>query len=241
MKTTILTALAVICAGYAHAAVIVTTEKYANTTPTDGNTWNKFTTIANLSNTDYANASQGHATFSVPTDTAAKGGGTAILNNGLGQANENSSPGSSFFDVNAPNRYLIDLGSAQSIFAFNSYSWHVDARQNQAYTLYGSTTLLSAGSGIASANLVSTGWNFVGSVTTSYSTATPGQVGVSFTDNLGGSIFTARYVLVDVLQAGGSSFIGEFDVVTVPEPSSVALLGFGLLAACLRGRRRRLP
>jgi hypothetical protein len=224
------------------AAVVVTTEKYANTTPTDGATWDKFTTIANLSSTDYADASQGNATISIPTANALQAGvNPSIALDGAGQANDNEVAGSMFFDAAAPNRFLIDLGSEVEVSSFSAFAWHSESRQDISITLYRSSTLLNADETITDgAGLVDEGWAGIQTVSTDYwgTDATAGQVGVQFTDT-SGTLFTGRYLLVDVEPAGGSAFMTEFDVQVIPEPSSILLFGMGSLLALAGSSYRR--
>ena len=235
----------------AQASIIINVEAY-NTTANPTTVWDHFTTIRNLSNTDYVDASQSTWTYvdnnensSYTSDTGqsftpnswplANGFPPSNLNNGVGQTGDDDAEASNWgFDF-----MTIDLGEVVNVTEFNSYTWANGSRQDQGYTLYYSAADIAPTTG---GDLV--GWTSLGSVATTYWTETSvgHQIGVSFSDT-GGTLASARFLLMAV--STGSTgytdgFFGEVDVLTaVPEPGSLLALGCLIgSGALLRSRRR---
>lgn len=205
-----------------------------------------FTTIPNPSSTDYADVHSGNGvTVALTTSAPTAQNNLNDLIDGTFQQNNNDAGRSIFFHA-LPDQILMNLNGSVNITQFNSYSWHTDTRQNQVYDLYSSNAATAPNSGdsfTSPALLEGAGWSLLGSADTTYSTATPGQIGVSFAGSSGGTIATARYLLVSIHEGTGeNSFLGEFDVnasaVAAPEPSSFLLAALSAVPLFLLRRRR---
>lgn len=73
-------------------------------------------------------------------------GGLAALNDGRLPANEDQPNRNFFFNANSQGgRLLLDLGKTIAIKEINTYSWHRDVRAAQIYTVYGSDSVVAAG------------------------------------------------------------------------------------------------
>ncbi len=239
----ILLGLAVSATATSHATIVIYQSQGTNSTAqvyglftnnvpsnsaTDAGTYGTFTTVLG-------------SVFSSALLTNANNG---PLQNGADVLNE------SVVGDNNPNqnqiRFRMDLGTDQRIAQINSYSRYDQgqssgggARTHQRFTLY------VAPDGVANPNDPTTaGWVNLGSVDTEANGWFGGTEGVSFQDT-SGVIGMYRYVLWDT-QGGWSgnynlgTFYGEFDVVTIPEPSALALLvGGGLLLRRVASRHER--
>jgi len=177
------------------------------------------------------------ATGTTVSDIHAGGGNGAsglLIDGGIGNLGFNQG------GVNGSNggglTILIDLGSSQSLGIVNVFSAGSGAdniRQNQIYTVFGSNdpasviTDTSTFTPLASVDTVASG---------------PGNLGFGLTsvDLQGASFQFLLFETAPVSSAGGgeTSIIHEIDVfAAVPEPSSLALLAFGLFPLLKRQRR----
>ena len=157
----------------------------------------------------------------------------SIGNLGFNQGGVNGSNG---IDSNGGNlTILIDLGSSQSIGIVNVFSAGSAAaniRQNQIYTVFGSND---------PASVITDTSTFTPLV--SVDTLTPGPAGdlgfgLTSVDLQGNSFQFLLFETTNVSAANETSIIHEIDVFApVPEPSSLALLAFGLFPLLKRQRR----
>jgi hypothetical protein len=193
--------------------VIITTQKIGPGDPS----WNSFTCIPNPSAFDYADASQKHGvTFTALAPLAPPSAAVTVLNDGKGQINNNSTAGSLFFaDKSKGNRILIGLNGLQPVYQVNTYSWHKFGRKNQRHELFYNTSISPTD---PKAEPLGNDWVSLGSVDTSYTRKSDGQVGVSYTGSDGNVIAKARHLLLKVNFA--PCFYGEIDVVTGVKTSS---------------------
>ena len=150
-----------------------------------------------------------------------------------GGVNAGNNPGSLSF--------LIDLGEIESIGIVNIFSSGSalgSVRQNQSYTLYGSTDTASVVSDLSTFTSLIT----VNTLTDPDITGPTGTNVFGLTSvDLQGAEFQFLLLQADAVgTAGGgeSSLFQEIDVFqAVPEPSSLALFGLGSLAMAFRRRR----
>lgn len=193
-------------------------------------TENSFPTITGISNTDTA------AGISVTRDLT---GGNFIATTTTDGAYGTG------FDSNAPNttaaaavtpRYKIDLGSSIEIATVNSYSYGdgTGRRAEQIFTLYGSNNAAAD----TSFDETDGNWTAIASVD---SGNTPGGVnyGASSITDINESYQYIMWVTTFINQANANNqehtIWKEFDVIAVPEPSSV---GLAMASALLLGTRR---
>jgi hypothetical protein len=196
-----------------------------------------FPTIAPPSCTDYADASQHHATIRVAEGKLAPDSGPVeLLLDGKGQSNADSPHESVFFANNQKGKVLLDLGKAVQVRKINSFSWHTcatvpvetdryDTRATQHYNLYG-----YAGDHPPPSedDLVSAGWTLISRVNTDAFFSVPPvknrpkQQGVSIMA-ANGDVGRYRFLLWDVhpthvipfpphSEQDQNTFFGEVDV-----------------------------
>jgi hypothetical protein len=221
-----------------NAAVIITGARESATPSTSG--------YFNFSSPDQTYASSGnYSSNPVPTNSNTDlangilptllsgnltGGSLANLTNGPAQTNDNQASASAY--SNTPITFRIDLGSDRAIAQFNSYTWQSGiGRAQQTYNLLAAPasvsdpTNLSLYTTIASVNTFST-----------MSFTVAGQQGVSIRSDTG-TLGTYRYIVVQDATNNGS-FYGEFDVVAVPEPTTLGLLAASIVCVAICRRRR---
>lgn len=234
----LLCALAAIAASSSQAAVIITGASVTSSPSTSG--------YFNFSSADSTYASSGNYTSNpVPTNSSTdlaegilptilsgslSGGSLSNLTNGSAQTNDNDAGASAFSD--SPITFRIDLGSDKAIAQFNSYTWQAGiGRAQQTYTL------LAAASSVADPTNLSlyTTIASVNTFSTMAFTTSPAQQGVSIRDDAG-ALGTYRYIVIQDSTPNGS-FYGEFDVVAVPEPSTLALLAASVVCGVIYRRR----
>ncbi|MEM1223368.1 MAG: right-handed parallel beta-helix repeat-containing protein [Verrucomicrobiota bacterium] len=197
-------------------------ERVLTATETTGADWAGFSTVPNLSVSDFGDAASTNG-VSVTAIGSLKTSGATVeaLLDGAGQPNWDDPATSVFWDdEGTTNRFLIDLNGLQEIEAFNSYAWHRKARQNQDYVLYASVDVIAPASDGPDSELESEGWVKLGEIKTDYDT--PGdnsgaaQVGVSFQWE---NAISIRHLLVsDNREGGNQTFWAEFDVVKKEQP-----------------------
>lgn len=180
-------------------------------------TWNTFTSISNLSDSDYAdvNSANGVTVSVVAGDLGTGSGDVNKLLDGSGQNRSSNSASSVLFTSDTTTaRILVDLQSVQSVYQLNTYSWHLSTQQNQVYDLYYSTEssapISTTAGATDSVELVVNGWIPLGSADSDYDTNTAGQVGVSW--SLASAPLDARYFLFDIKDP--QAFWGEIDILT---------------------------
>ncbi len=231
--------LAGMTASATHAALIITAARVSTSPSSSG--------YFDFSSPDQTYASSGtYASNPVPTNSSTdlangilptilsgtlSGGSLTNLTDGPAQTNDNDAGASAWSD--SPITFRIDLGSDKAIAQFNSYTWQSGiGRAQQTYTL------LAAPASVADASNLAL-YTTIASVNT-YSTAgftVAGQQGVSIRSDTG-TLGTFRYFAIQDSTFNGS-FYGEFDVVAVPEPSTVAAaLGLTALLGWSVVRRR---
>jgi len=236
-------AVGLLAAPGANAAPIATVEAFDTGVGPSSAAWSLLT--KNPSNSDYLDASQSTWTKGTGPDSYTSDTGQSItppimannlwasnLNDGVGQTSDWDIPASNW----GPGFITIDLGSVVDVAEFNSYSWTNQSRQDQGYTLHYS----AAGSAPSTSGvLADDGWISLGSVATTFwpDTASGHQIGVSFTDDAGGKLASARFLLMSLVGDYTNGFFGEVDVVLVPEPATMGLLALGGIAM-LRRRKR---
>jgi len=193
----------------------------------------KFPSIEPPSSKDFADASNGRATVSVPRGVlAADSGVPGVLLDGAGQSALDAPKESTFFKNETTGMLMLDLGSAIQVSRVNSYSWHQNTanrlRAVQKYTLYG-----YAGDTAPSVEgpLAKNGWVFIARVNTDefFKVTTqanrPAQQACSIS-SARGTLGRFRYLLLDVqptLNEGSiflnNTFFGEIDVYGEPAGS----------------------
>jgi hypothetical protein len=148
--------------------------------------------------------------------------------------------GTGIFD-NLYVRYSADL---QSNVAPNSTINLGGAGQNQVITL--PSALLLSNNGLANSTLNVTGATISGAdaayfATTGFSPAglLAGSGSTSFGVNFLGGEFERDYNAILTLQTDIGSFTFDLQAAVVPEPSTAAILGFGVVGMGLVSRRRR--
>ena len=191
-------------------SVVVTSESL-----TDGS-WN-FTTIPRPSNGDYLDQASGHGcTISIASGT--QHGASApvtVLNDGAVQANNNDTSRSFFFADATSGMLLADLKSTVTITAINTYSWHIDTRAMQNYTLYASAAATAPS---VTGDLIANGWTQLATVNAG---PTNTQVGVNI-KGTGNSVGSYRFLLFKVDPSYlnyYTTFFGEIDVWTNLPPT----------------------
>ncbi|MFC7337694.1 PEP-CTERM sorting domain-containing protein [Haloferula chungangensis] len=205
----------------AHAATVTTEFSAAGT----------FSTIANPALDDLANGlgfgsgiSRFHTTGNITGESLTDGD---IVPTGFGVNASNNT-----VDV----RYKIDLGSSILISSVNSYSWGNPTRAEQDFTLYGSSDPAAA-TDFDPTNPI---WTAIASVDLDNNPAN-GWGGSSITD-INASY---QYLMWDTQAINLASSTQqehtiwkEFDVIAVPEPTTLAMASLALLGT-LRRRRSR--
>ena len=188
---------------------------YEKVSPGTSN-WNAFSSISNLSDSDYADAnSLNGVTVSIVAGTnETNTGAVAKLLDGLGQNDSSHAANSVLFTSDTTTaRVLVDLQSVQPVYQINTYSWHSDTLQNQVYDLYysaESTAPASTTSAADSVALIINGWVPLGSVDSDFNTDTSGQIGASWT--MASAPLDARYFLFDI--KAPQAYWGEIDILT---------------------------
>jgi hypothetical protein len=219
------------------AAVYVVTEIDQSPGQIEEPIYYQFNSIPGISANDLVNG----LTPTIIGTVATASGGASKLTDGVG-ASAADSPSSNFFwdDYSANQKIIFDLGSLQAIAQVNSYSWHHGngLRAPQDYSLFAST---GTAIGFNPLDFNSPGWILLAAVNSEIpggSSANAGQHGVSVGDTTG-ALGNFRYVGLNVNDPFGfeSSFYSEIDVVAVPEPTSIALAGIGLLCVGLCRRK----
>jgi hypothetical protein len=238
----ILTAtLGAMSASSTHAQLVITAGRVDTSPSTSG--------YFDLSSPDQTYASSGtYASNPVPTNSntdlangilptilsgTLSGGSLTNLTDGPAQTNDNDAGASAWSD--SPITFRIDLGSDKAIAQFNSYTWQSGiGRAQQTYTLLAAPASVADASNLALYTTLASVSTFAAPI----QFEAPGQIGVSIRDG-SGTLGTFRYIAIQDSTSNGS-FYGEFDVVAVPEPSTLALLGAGMgLLVLARYRSRK--
>jgi hypothetical protein len=252
MKTTLL--LAFLAATLALAvpravpAAVVTAEFLTNPA-NPGSSWSEFTTIGDPSASDYADSHSANGVVFTKVGGALHSVGaqtTAALNNGLFPdtytantlyipADNNSLRVSINLNQAAGKLFLLD--------EVRTFDFPVEKRREyQTYALYGSAALSEPST---SGDPLANGWSLIANVSAfgpDYSTFTDtiyrkGGVSIADIDR------ACRFLLWDIPTLTAGSEYAEFDiygsVISVPEPSALALLLLGVAAVAPLTRRRR--
>jgi hypothetical protein len=193
------------------------------------------------STTDYANGKTvslvfGSFDYYMPSHNPA---GAAAFTDGVWQT-KNDDPANSVWGDVTPYAISIDLGSSIAVGQINSYTWHVNTRTEQKYTVYGTNDSTAAGKLTSSAiDPTTVGYTKITDVDTG-SANLNAAMGVSISD-ASGSLGTYQYLVFVISPNTGGTFYGEIDVqaAAVPEPSTLALLAGGLLGLIAYAWRKR--
>jgi hypothetical protein len=195
----------------------------------------KFDDVPSPSATDAAN----EATLRIVAgDADSNGAELRCLYDGRLPAGNDEPDDNFFFAAGSEGgRLLIDLGKAVDVKQINAYSWHRDTRGPQVYKIYAHE---DAGDGVRFRGVrrgdpAERGWKLLAEVDTRSESEEPGgQYGVSISDSEGGTLVSARYLLL-VIEATetddpfGNTFFSEIDVVDgqehapAPEPPPVVV------------------
>ena len=223
-KSAIISSIAIATLGTSNAAVVLNAGEFAATTA-DLSEAVSSTDLANGATVSDIHAGGGNGAAPLLVDGAI---GTLGFNNGGVNGSNGASP---LLTI------LIDLGSVQSLGVVNVFSAGSglgNIRQNQSYTLFGSndpTSVITDTSTFTSLITVDTLAGVAGP------TAADG-FGLTSVDLQGQSF---QFLLLEsnvISGANETSIFHEIDVfVPVPEPSSLALLAFGLFPILARRRR----
>lgn len=225
-------------------------------------TTNPFQWIPNVSNKDYADASQGHGVTATIVAGAKwpSSGDPSVLLDGQWPSTWDSPSQVLFADgaANYPFRVQFDLKDRLSVQMINTFSRHSvasnpsnDGRTPQVYTVYGIDADVAPPATGTPEDLVNNGWIAIAVVDTrpyAYPNGTgtnlPGVAGVSITPLDGLSLGVYRYLLFDFQPASGTTgtFYAEIDIfgTVVPEPASGLLALFGLTSLGLVALRKRI-
>ena len=167
------------------------------------------------------------------------GGELAVLHDGR-LPTEADQPGENFFFRAGTDggRILLDLGRGIKIQQVNTYSWHVDARGPQVYTLFASDGKAPGFSAQPKrgSDPEACGWKRVATVDTRPQGGTPGgQYAVSVSDSEG-VLGEYRYLLFDIhrtedADSFGNTFYSEIDVVDRDAPLAVEAPAVAVAAA----------
>lgn len=204
-----------------------------------------FTTIPNLSSSDWADSNAGHGATVTMVDGVLNydSGPPSRLNNGFWEATSDSPGNSTFFSNFNMGKFLFNLNGLVSVTAVNSYSRHRDGRTPQFYTLYGTSQIAPPAT---TGNLPANGWQNLTTVNMRADFATFNGVAGAHIKNDSGSLGDFRYLLFDIHGVGSDggfgTFYGEIDVVgtmAVPE-SEFVLAGPALLGLAYLRRRLRV-
>ena len=161
----------------------------------------------------------------VDGEADSNGAGVNALNDGRLPTSEDQPNRNFFFRAQSQGgRLLLDLGRTVAIKEINTYSWHRDVRAPQVYTVYGSDSVVAAGTATKRGNdPVSTGWKKIDRVTLGNQNEPPGgQYGASISDNKG-LIGSYRFLLFDIEPTKkddpfAQTFYSEIDVIDRDAP-----------------------
>ena len=154
------------------------------------------------------------------------GGDVGVLSDGQLPTNEDEPAANFFFNAGTEGgRLLVDLGGAINIKQVITYSWHVDTRGPQVYTLYaadGTAAGFNAKPG-KEVDPEKAGWKLIAKVDTRPKTGDGGgQYGVSISDTKG-PLGKYRYLLVAASRTEsedpfGNTFFSEINVIDADKP-----------------------
>ena len=155
------------------------------------------------------------------------GGDVSVLTDGR-LPTEEDQPGANFF-FNAGTeggRLLIDLGSVINVKQVLTYSWHVDTRAPQVYTLYAADGTAAGFNDKPGKNVdpEKAGWKLIAKVDTRPKTGVgSGQYGVSISDTKG-PLGKYRYLLIAASRTEadddfGNTFYSEINVIDADKPA----------------------
>ncbi len=208
-----------------------------------------FTRITNLSNTDFADASQANGvTFSLEEGTLHPvSAPLSVLNDGAWASTNDDINGNAFALDSM--HLMLDLGGLVSVEEVNTFSRHVSTRTPQEYTLLGFDGLVAPDATGDIDALLAAGWEAIAEIDTTGSGDTHGTLdsldgiaGVNILNSDGSALGEFRFLLFDIQNTGNDTFFSEIDVVgaaVVPEPHSIAIWTIlGLVGLGYTVRRR---
>lgn len=175
-------------------------------------TWDGFTTIPNLSNTDYADMNSGNGvTVSIPVgELMFLRSASRCLINGMGQHSADDYRNAISYENNGAGRIYMDLQKIIPIQKIVTYSWKTASFQNQNYDLYYSSAFSCPASDSSITDLSAEGWILLDTIRTEYNDSTDGQIGVEIGSRFGEPIVYARHLLLDIKE--NSTYYGEIDI-----------------------------
>jgi thiol-disulfide isomerase/thioredoxin len=160
------------------------------------------------------------------------GGDVGVLADGRLPANEDDPAANFFFNAGTEGgRLLIDLGSAINIKQVLTYSWHVEARGPQVYTLYGADGTAAGFNDKPGKDVdpEKAGWKLVAKVDTRPKTGdVGGQYGVCISDPKG-PLGKFRYLLIAAVRTEsddpyGNTFFSEINVIDADKPAPAPIV-----------------
>jgi hypothetical protein len=149
-------------------------------------------------------------------------GGLAALNDGRLPTTDDQPNRNFFFNANSQGgRLLLDLGKTIAIKQINTYSWHRDVRAAQIFTVYGSDSVVSAGTAPKrGTDPASVGWKRIREVKLGQQNEPGGQ----FAASISGDVGNYRFLLFDIEATKkddpfAQTFYSEIDVIDRDAPA----------------------
>lgn len=170
-------------------------------------------------------AAKGRFTI-VDGDADPNGAGLSALNDGRVPTSDDQPNRNFFFRAQSEGgRLLLDLGRTVAIKQINSYSWHRDVRAPQVYTVYGSDSVVTAGTATKrGSDPAAAGWKKIERVMLGNQNEPPGgQYGGCISDTAG-LIGAFRFLLFDIEPTRrddpfAQTFFSEIDVIDRDAPT----------------------